>query len=127
MHSMRRLIQISEGEKPASGILSRTDRILKYLQDGPKSPNEMGVTPRDLIALANPNFVRPVEGEKTILTSADCRWQLTPLGYAHLKKETVVEDVDNEDGQDSPLTRKRKRSADPSKEKWFKELFSKRS
>ena len=129
MHPMRRLMQISEGENIASGIMPHLDRILENLQDGPRSPNELGVSVRDMIALANPNYVRPVEGEKTILTSKDCRWQLTPLGYAYLKKqdEQVVEDASaNQDGEESPLTRKRKRPTDPSDQTWFKELFSKR-
>ena len=66
---------------------SRLNSILVMLKDGPKTPNQCNATVREFLALVQPNFIRPVEGQKTILTSPDNQWQITPLGMAHLKSQ----------------------------------------
>lgn len=136
---MRRLIQLSEGKVAVPGspeeVMPHQERLLRFLAAGPKSPEEIQVSPREFFAMAHANYICPMEGEKTLLTSKLCRWKLTPLGAAALDKlsrpvaEEMIEEDVNQDGEDSPLTktRKRKRASDPTGQKWFKELFSKRS
>lgn len=122
MFSMRHLINITEASDDAA-----EDDVIKQLlgrfSKQPKTSAELKISTKTLVALAAKHFVI-CDGK---MTDAESAWSLTNNGENYLEGKAAITEDDNsiDDGQDSPLTRKRKRSSDPSNEKWFKSLFSK--
>lgn len=122
-HPFRKLIRIAEGDESSSrpDLSPAYEGILQKLAEGPQTAADLGVSTRALLVLCDAGYVH-FEGVSP--SSKDALWSLKQLDENEMmSRKDVSSKEPNEDGGDSPFTKRRRRGLSS---KAAKALFSKK-